>query len=117
MKPAKFQLIAITSAFFMLGGCVTNGNQYTWTKSQGNNIEQERAQADSECLARSYEAFRENPMPDNTCIGTCIDTKSGISKGFMAGTAARQNREVREARERFYESCMMGKGWQKQSVQ
>lgn len=115
MKPCKTQYIAIASTFILLTGCVTNGSQQTWVKtSASNNMEQERATADSECLARAYEVFTENPMPSNNCIGACKNNTSGFSSGFIAGSAAKQSREIRNAREKFYESCMLSKGWKKQ---
>lgn len=119
MKPPKIQFIAITSAFILLTGCVTNGSQSTWIKASGDaagNIEQERAMAQGDCLARAYESFTANPMPSNNCIGNCFGNTGGLTSGFLAGAAARQNRETREARELFYDSCMMGKGWQRQEM-
>lgn len=116
MEPPKIQFIAIVGVLILMTGCVTDGNQYTWGRTTAtSNIEQERAADDSMCMAKAYEIFNYNQLPSNICVGDCVRQR-GFSAGVLAGTAARQSREIRKARDQFYENCMISKGWQRQPI-
>lgn len=122
MKVRMMGLLAVSCAVFALSACVSpdRAPPPVWVKasvSGGSNLEQERAMADGDCLAQAYSTFKDNPLPNSGCIGNCSgSSRGGFSGGYMAGLAARQSREVGEARQRFYDSCMMSKGWHKQEV-
>ena len=117
MKGFKTKSLVALGAIVLMSGCVTDGQDYTWTKSGGGNVSQEMALADSECLSQAYQKFRAQPMSGNNCVGLCVENEGGLVSGYRAGAEARQNREMREARERYYESCMAAQGWIKQPVQ
>lgn len=119
MKPRNTQLLSAFCALLLLTGCITSEDQSLWIKTSGaniGNIEQERAIAKNDCLAGAYEAFTENPMPNNNCIGNCSGDSGGFFSGFLAGRAARQSERTGEARQQFYNDCMIGKGWQRQAM-
>lgn len=118
MKPSKFRPIAITCSLILLTGCITDERDgTTWVKTTSTNIsnvEEERALAQNDCLAKAYELFNESPAPSNNCVGHCTDFNDGFSHAFGAGAAAGRNRQIGEARQQFYDNCMTGKGWQRQ---
>lgn len=115
MKNSGSQFVSIVSCLILLAGCAGSSEQYTWINSSPkNNTEQARAAAESECLSKAYTTFVDQAAINNSCIGLCINKAGGISNGFTAGSAARRSREIRDAREHFYESCMLSKGWKKQ---
>lgn len=115
------RLFILASTAALLTACSTSGDRSaaTWTRISGDdtgNVQQERAIAQGECLTKAYEIFVERPTPHNTCIGNCFNSSGGIASGFFEGRAARQNKKIGEARDEFYDQCMIGKGWKKQEM-
>lgn len=104
----KHRLIIITS-IILIAGCVSKEPEYKWVKTNNDSKEKEYIIADSTCLAEAYKASPVTPSSD-------CGKSTGFANGFCMGENAGNARNAKELREKFYDGCMLSKGWEKQSI-
>lgn len=103
-------ILILTFTIFGLSGCASTEPEYNWVKAKGVNKEEDYMIASSGCDAEAYKAI---PV-DNTAQISCALMPRGFARGMCNGSAARQNQNMVDLRERIYEGCMLNKGWRKE---
>lgn len=107
LKPA-----IVVGVLMLLTGCVHQEPQYEWVKTNIDSERKEYEVADSQCLAEAYKAAPVETVAD----ADCSNVKEGFSQGFCRGVSAKKSGERAALRTKIYDGCMLGKGWEKQSV-
>ena len=85
-----------------LAGCASMP-EYTWVKPQATD--RQYTIADAACTAEAYKAIPDGGKVNCDLVGSQMFCNSGIG------------RKARAVREKIYDGCMMGKGWEKQPAQ
>lgn len=96
----KINKIIIFLSILMLSGCF-GGPKYTWVKGGLNEQGKEFIIEDSTCTAESYKA-----APAISISGDNDD----LAQAVLAG-------QMKKVRNKVYDGCMLGKGWEKQPIQ
>ncbi len=85
-----------------LAGCASTP-EYTWVKPKAT--EQQYTIADAACTAEAYKAIPDGGKVSCAPVGSHVLCNSGVGK------------KARAVREKIYDGCMIGKGWEKQPAQ
>ncbi len=104
MKP---YILPICTIALILAGCTSQKPEYRWVKSSNKSQEKDHATADSICIAETYRAAPDSALSD------CIALNSNIARNLCLGD---QESKAESLRERIYDGCMLGKGWEKQAI-
>jgi hypothetical protein len=112
MKPSKILHVALIGTAIVLGGCVHQEPQYTWTKASINSEGREYLIADGACKAEAYKAVPMAPYNQSNCVFM----PRGFAHGACVGSETKRAKAMTETRDQIYQACMMSKGWERQPV-